>query len=163
MKRILFSILTLALLLPSRVPAQTKPDFSGTWTMDVSRSESPTYQEFVGPVTLVIRQTASELSIETRRGDKVETAVYKLHPSQTLTPALAGAPDARAFWRGMNLVSEAHRNINNVTVTAREVRSLNSSAAEMVVETIMEVQHGYTLSGTKNYGTAKDVFTRASR
>jgi hypothetical protein len=30
----------------------------------------------------------------------------------------------------------------------------------MLVETVLVVQHGYTLKGTQNYGAGKDVFTR---
>ena len=31
----------------------------------------------------------------------------------------------------------------------------------MTVETMVIVQHGYSMPGAKNYGTSKDVFTRA--
>jgi hypothetical protein len=48
--------------------AQTHPDFSGTWVMDVEHSESPTWPEFGGQTTLVITQTERELRIETQQG-----------------------------------------------------------------------------------------------
>ena len=31
----------------------------------------------------------------------------------------------------------------------------------MTVETTVIVQHGYSMSGAKTYGTSKDVFTKA--
>ena len=43
-------------------------------------------------------------------------------------------------------------------MTTKESRRLNGG--EMVVETVLVVQHGYTLKGTQNYGSGKDVFTR---
>jgi len=45
--------------LPS-LSAQGRPDFSGTWKMDSSRSESAAQAEPIGPVTLVIAQTPNE-------------------------------------------------------------------------------------------------------
>jgi len=44
-------------------------------------------------------------------------------------------------------------------VTTKESRRLNESG-EMLVETVLVVQHGYTLKGTQNYASGKDVFTR---
>src|SRR5437763_5987832 len=45
--------------------AQSKPDFSGTWKMDPSRSESAAQKEPIGPVTIVIAQTEHDVKIET--------------------------------------------------------------------------------------------------
>ena len=48
--------------------AQEPIDFSGVWQMDPSRSESAHQATPIGSFTLVIKQAATELSIETRRG-----------------------------------------------------------------------------------------------
>ena len=45
-------------------------------------------------------------------------------------------------------------------MTTKESRRLNDGGNEMLVETVLVVQHGYTLKGTQNYGAGKDVFTR---
>jgi hypothetical protein len=50
--------------------AQTQPDFSGTWTMDVKRSGSPTQEGFVGPVVWTIRQSPAGFLLDRKRGDK---------------------------------------------------------------------------------------------
>src|SRR3954452_17435753 len=55
--------------------AQEGIDLSGTWQMDASRSESAHQAVPIGPVTLVIKQTADDLSIETRLGEKGSSAV----------------------------------------------------------------------------------------
>ena len=45
-------------------------------------------------------------------------------------------------------------------MTTKEARRLGENGSEMLVETVLVVQHGYTLKGTQNYGAGKDVFTR---
>jgi hypothetical protein len=59
------------------------------------------------------------------------------------------------------LVTEAVRDIQGQTVTTKETRRLNPDGNEMLVETMLVVQHGYSLRGTPNYGTGKDIFVRS--
>src|SRR5207248_2509712 len=40
-KRVVLSALMTAVILPFPARAQTKPDFSGTWTLDASKSDAP--------------------------------------------------------------------------------------------------------------------------
>lgn len=156
MKRILLAMFVLALALPSIAPAQAKPDFSGTWTMDPTRSESAMQAEPIGPVTVVITQTAGELKLETTRAQKTTVEIYKLDGSESRIPSGTG----KARWEGMTLVVETVRDIQGASVTTKETRSLEAGGNEMRVESILEVQHGYSLKGTKNYGTGKDVYKR---
>jgi hypothetical protein len=44
----------------------------------------------------------------------------------------------------------------------KETRVLAPTGREMTVETIVIVQHGYSMPGAKNYGTSKDVFTKTT-
>jgi hypothetical protein len=64
------------------VPAtpQTKPDFSGTWVLDVKKSSDDAAPESrLPPQTLVVRQTATELSFEVRSpGEAPTTEVFRL-------------------------------------------------------------------------------------
>jgi alkylated DNA repair dioxygenase AlkB len=39
---------------------------------------------------------------------------------------------------------------------------MSPDGSEMTVERVVIVQHGYTLRGTRNYATVKDVFARAN-
>lgn len=154
-----------ALALSLTTPAQSRPDFSGTWTMDLARSESPTYPDFVGPVTLVISQTPAELRIETRRGSPpgTSTAIYQIREVRDAprTVAREGGPGSPiAYWDGTALVTEGVLSVQGKTVQTRERRTLDVAAAEMRVESILIVEHGYSLRGTKNYGKADDVFKR---
>jgi hypothetical protein len=138
-----------------------RPDFSGTWQMDPARSESANSSAASGPVTVVIKQSANEVSIETRQGDQTETLVYKLDGTESEKPAQDNGPfQWKASWEDGKLATETHRNINRATVTIREVRSLDARSKEMTIDRTLMVQHGYTMRGAKNYSSGKDVFVR---
>lgn len=151
--------------------AGSKADFSGTWSMDPARSESAHQAVPIGPVTLVIRQTESELSIETRRtgNDKSstssETLTWKLDGSES--GASGDSSDAsiktRARWDGPKLVTETARNLHGTPVTVVHVLSLDPTGKVMTIDKTLTVQHGYQAQGAKNTGTGKDVFVKASR
>jgi hypothetical protein len=49
------------------------------------------------------------------------------------------------------------------TFRTKEVRTLDRSGTEMTVETILVVEHGYTLKGTKNHETGRDVYRKIGR
>lgn len=139
----------------------SRPDFSGTWTMDRDRSESPHQSETFEPPTYVIQQTESEVTIETRRGTASSQARYSI--GSVSAPDSAGARGAsRAYWSGSSLVTEGARTVQGQTVSVRETRSLDASGSEMTVDTLIVVQHGYSFRGGQNYGAAKDVYRKAA-
>jgi hypothetical protein len=156
MRHALPAALVSILLLSSLPRAQTRPDFSGTWRMDPSRSESAMQAEPIGAVTHVISQTANELKIETRRSGGTTSVIHKLDGSESKL----SDGTATTHWDGTTLVTEMVRDIRGATVTTKESRRLSADGAEMFVETVLVVQHGYSLKGTPNYGAGKDVFTR---
>jgi hypothetical protein len=153
-------IAVLFALISSLAAPAGKSNFSGTWVMDEKRSVSANSGGPYVPVTLVIKQTATTMSVETRQGDQSETIVYNLDGSQTEKPADANSAfQWRAQWDGPKLVTETHRNINGATVTIKEALSL-TSPKELTIDRTLIVQHGYTMRGTRNYSSGKDVFTR---
>ena len=155
MARVLPLVLLMLLALPSTVRAQAKPDFSGTWMMDPSRSGSAVQSEPIGPVTVVITQTPTDLRIATTRAGGTSTATYTLDGSENTIPT----GTAKTHWEGTTIVTETISDVKGQTVTTKQSRSLNA-AGEMLVDTILVVQHGYSLKGTPNYGAATDVYTR---
>lgn len=164
MKQIPAAALTAALLLPLAIHAQPTRDFSGTWTMDLARSEAAQQGEAVKPATFVITQTATQVRVETTRGNEKENVLYPLTKSRASaspSPTASGQPEA--YWDGDKLVTETQRPVNGYTVTVKEARTLDPSGRDMTVETTVIVQHGYSMPGAKNYGTSKDVFTRTTR
>jgi hypothetical protein len=156
MTRMLCASFALALALPSSALAQSKPNFSGTWSMDPMRSASQVQNDPIGPVTVVIIHTPTELSIATTRAQVTTTEVIKLDGSESRV----SNGTATARWDGPALVVESVRDIQGASVTTRESRRLDAGGNEMSVDTVVEVQHGYTLKGAKNYGTGRDVYTR---
>ncbi len=163
MKRTLVaaSITALVALIPSVAAPSAKSDFTGTWVMDEKRSVSANSGAPFVPVTLVIRQTATTMTVETRQGEHSETIVYRLDGSQTENPAEGGqAFQWRAQWEGAKLVTETHRNINGSTVTVKEALRL-TAPKELTVDRTLIVQHGYTMRGTRNYSSGQDVFTKS--
>jgi hypothetical protein len=138
-----------------QTPTPAKPDFSGTWRIDRTRSES------AGVITLSITQTATAISIETTRGDQTWQVTYPIDLSRK--PGAAGSTSSSpvAYWDGAKLVTEGATGIQGQTVSTKATRSLNPAGSEMTVDSVVIVQHGYSIRGSQNYATAKDVFTRA--
>ena len=161
-KQTLLGVIGIALVLPVVALAQQKPDLSGTWVMDVERSESATQDGHSGPITYVIQQTPDSLVIEARRGERSDRVTYKLAASEKVAGPMEGVPASRAYWDGEKLVTETARPVQGQTVTTKETRYLTGTT-EMTVESILEVEHGYTLRGVKTFGTARDVFKKSGR
>ena len=124
---------------------QTHPDFSGTWSMDLTRSEAAAQGNPIGPVTVAIRQMPEELRIDTTRNGKTESVRYL--PAST--KATGGTELLGAFrWDGPKLVTTLVTDINKQAITVQEVRSLDSAGREMSVELTLVVEHGYQSGGT---------------
>jgi hypothetical protein len=170
MRRVLLAVLLAVLALAPTTGEPSHPDFSGTWAMDVQRSVSPTYPEFGGAVTLVIHQSDTEITIETKRGDRSATVTY-LPGKPGTTPASGvdsvgpASPPSRYYWEGATLVTETVRLASDApegTFRTKEMRTLESSGTVMIVETMLVVEHGYTLKGTKNHETGRDVYKKTA-
>jgi hypothetical protein len=164
MKRIVFAACLSAMVLPfTPLRAQSRSDFSGRWAMDASRSESVAGDLPVVPVTVVIRQTGSELTIETTRPDDNRVVTYKLDGSETVTPTVRSS----MRWDGQQLVTTTtYRVTEGWIMTLYETRSLNAGGKEMTIDIAVNVQHGYSDVKTsvppQNYRPVKDVFTKTA-
>jgi hypothetical protein len=169
MTRTILSVVISAVLVVPAL-AQTRPEFAGTWTMDEKRSGSPGHEGFVGPVVWTIQHSPTQLVVERRRGDKVVPFTYEVQEKApaakadtTVTSPGGEAPGHRAYWDGDRLVTETLQNIQGKTVTTREVLALSPDGRELLVERVVEVEHGYTMKGAQNYNIVKDVFTKSMR
>jgi hypothetical protein len=155
------ALAALLLGLPLALDAQQPHDFSGTWTIDLARSQSAQQGEAIKPVTFVITQIPTQVRIETTRGNARENVLYPLTKTRANTSAGSnGGGQAEAYWDGDRLVTETQRLISGQTVTVREAHLLGPGPADMTVETMVIVQHGYSMPGAKNYGTSTDIYTR---
>ncbi|MGH9385037.1 MAG: hypothetical protein ACRD2N_12200 [Vicinamibacterales bacterium] len=149
-----FLAATLAIGQASSVPL--KPDFTGTWALDRGRSASTNPGE-----RLDIKQTDNEIVVEMTRDGKPSTRTYPIDPSARPSTGVSADGSSRAYWVGAKLVTEGLGTVQGQTVSTRETLALNPAGTEMTVERLVVVQHGYSFRGARNYGTAKDVYTRS--
>jgi hypothetical protein len=125
--------------------AQDHPDFSGTWSMDLARSEAAAQGTAIGPVTVAIRQSPGEVHIQTTRNGSTEAVRYLPASAK----ATSGSELLGAFrWDGAKLITRLVTDINKQAITVEEVRSLDPSGREMTVEVMLVVEHGYQSGGT---------------
>ena len=101
--------------------------------------------------------------VDIKRGPKTFTLTYKLYdkPPSRRRRGRQCRPIG-GYWDGDTLVTETAQNIQGQTVTTREMRTLQPGGREMLVERLVQVEHGYTLRGAQSYNTAKDMFTKGS-
>ena len=100
--------------MPIAAWAQSKPDFSGTWTVNAEKSDPPPQGRGGGgggrgpggPIT--IKQTATELSITTEGRRGPQTLTYKLDGTESSNPGRGGSMTvkSKAKWDGSTLVIE---------------------------------------------------------
>ena len=147
-----------------------KAQFFGRWKMDPARSDSAHQAVPIGAMTVVIKQTANELIIETmtsvsRNGSaaQTESVAYRLDGLEnTVTTPSGGTLKTRARWDGPKLVTETVRNINGVPVTMQHVLSVRAGGKQLTIDRTLTVQHGYQSPSGNNTGAGKDVFVRTS-
>jgi hypothetical protein len=162
-------LLVISLLGHGAAIAQERPNFTGTWVMDVKRSETAGQAPEMlrrTPVTVIIAQSPDEVIIETKADGSRELVRYSFARQQDPPRPVgtSGSPDstvqeALAEWKGDSLETMAVLNVNGKAVTKTMSRTLDPSGTEMTVQTRLIVQHGYEYNGA-NVGTAKDVFIK---
>jgi hypothetical protein len=144
----------------------TTPDFSGTWTMDLTRSEAAAQGTPIGPVTVAIRQAPDEIRVETTQNGTTQAVRYFPDSMKRLS---ADEPAGTFRWEGSQLVTNLAAYINKQAVTSMEVRRLNPAGTEMTVTVTLVVQHGYdsgasSAPGARNFPNTSmgtNVFVKA--
>ncbi len=160
MKRLALLAVAVAVACPLESWAQEKPNFSGTWTFDASRSDAPPAGRggrgggggrglaalgMSPDAPVVITQKETEITIG--------PATYKLDGSpSTIAGGRGGSAQATAKWDGGKLVIETSRDMRGNTIKTKEIRSLDSSGKEMRVE--------LTISAPQGEQTRKLLFTK---
>jgi len=165
------SAAVLFLLVNGPAHAQQKPDFTGTWTMDMSRSESAAQGTDVSPltpVTLIVRQSPADFNVETDRDGSRERLRFVFGQSSPGSPVGTAGRNAAAIepagveWRGGDLITTTVYRVNGMPVKQVRTHRLAANGREMIVETRVEMQHSYE-SDHPDYksGTmVTDVYTR---
>ena len=145
---------------------QPLPDFSGTWTMDASRSDAAAQGTPIGLVTVAIRQSLDEVRVETITDGKTQVARYL---PAAMRPADPDGLTGTFRWDGSALVTRLVTHVNNQAVTVEESRRLNTEGTEMTVEVTLVVEHGYQSGGRSvvessypsNWAKGKNVFVKS--
>ena len=169
--RVILCVFCVVYLAAASTSEQTAPDFSGTWKMDPSRSESAHQDAPIGPVWLVIHQSPDEFRLETRRSEphskvaSTEVLTFHYDGKELLNPSSAGGPvKAKAHWDGRKLIAETERDINGATVTTMQIFELSPNGKEIAIQKSLTVQHGYRDPGpSQTTGSGRDVFVKAGR
>lgn len=153
-------VMLLALALPVSGLAQTRPDFSGTWT-HVS-SVPPNYPGSNGwgvpSPTMVVRQNAGEIAIESGQfGSQPLKVVFKLDGSDTIWEGTSSSQSGntavvkwrtKASWDGSRLVLYTW---NTALNQMRDIMSLNGGTLTIVRAT---EQPGPSTNATLTYTKA---------
>jgi hypothetical protein len=149
MMRALLVTAIAAVILPFSAHAQSKPNFSGTWTLDTAKSDPAPQGRGGGgggAVTLTIKQTGTELSVMSEGRQGPQTRTYKLDGSEGTNQMMgrggATLVKSTAKWDGSSLVIESTRDFNGTPITTKEVRRLDNGGKEMVVETTIQAPNG---------------------
>ena len=141
MKRVLALCVAIALALPLATMAQGKADYSGTWTFDEGKSDPAPAgrggggggrgggRGGFGPATkMVIKQTASELTVESTTANGTNTAVYKLDGSESVNKMGPADAKSKATWDGGNLVVTTQQSLETPNgtfdITTKDVYSV---------------------------------------
>jgi hypothetical protein len=158
MKRKAVWAASIALAMAVTVFAQKTPDFSGSWALDMSKSEMPQMGGMsgrmgpggpgggMGSMTQAIKQTADTLTIDQKMGEMSRTITYKLDGSESTNQGMRGNEvKSTSKWDGDKLVTESTQTMTGpngeTTIKSREVRSLAADGT-MLVETTRETPRG---------------------
>lgn len=142
-KLIFFAILILAA--PGFVYSQSQTDFSGTWVLDVSRSDFgirslAAKKAPMSKIELVLTQTDNQLTIER---SSAETAVYQLDGSESLNSLPGGGQAITTMhWLDDTLVAKTTSKIGEMHVEMTDVRSLDASGKIMTLKVTRQTPRG---------------------
>ena len=144
------TLLLLALAaLPAGLLAQT-PDFSGTWKINMIKSDAPQgrggQQMDMSGLTLTITQTAEALTIVQTGMGPERTTSYYLDGRESTNAAMRGEMKSTSTWDGEQLVTDGSATMQTPngerTIKSKEVRSLSKDGKTMTVTTTTESPMG---------------------
>ena len=127
--------------------AQGKPDFSGTWTLDIAKSDMgqgrPSAQAAIPTVTVVIKQTPAVLAIERKVGERVEKATLKLDGSESINKSPSGQDiKSTSQWVDSTLVTKSMMATGEGSAEISDVRSLSADGKVMTIDLTRKTPKG---------------------
>jgi hypothetical protein len=157
----------LAVLAGLATIAQGPPNFSGAWTLDKESSAIP--QMGGGPggpggrmggmaaESIVVKQTAAEITREAKMAERTITRVYKLDGTESVNDTPRGQLKTKSKWDGAKLVTSGTSEVQGpngaFTLESTETMMLDAQG-HLVIETVSKTPMGER--------TTKLVYKKAS-
>jgi hypothetical protein len=170
-----FSLLALTLATAPLAQAQTRPTFTGDWTMDMTRSQTAAQRADASPrtpVKITIADHIDSVTISRDVDGHQERATYTFEKlplaERPVGTAGTSAPSERTVepvsveWKEGRLVTTTIYRVNGVPMKKIERRTLSADGREMEVETQLQVEHGYETRSKdpQGYTMVKDVYVK---
>jgi len=138
MKKIALLVVVLAVAIAGLAVAQGKPDFSGKWAPKVDPNAAPPAGGGgrgggMGGGPMTIKQTATELTQETVRGENTMTTVYKLDGTESVNAQGQGQAKSTAKWDGAKLVIKTVAEGPNGPTETTATWSLSADGKELTI------------------------------
>jgi hypothetical protein len=134
-----------------RAAAQAHPDFSGTWKINVTKSDPmggrPGGQApDMSQLTLTVTQTGDSVVIFQTGLGPDRTLVHYLDGRESTNAGPRGTMRSTSHWEGATLVTEgtvtANTQMGEMQFTTREVRELSADGKTLTVNTTTETPRG---------------------
>lgn len=139
-----------------QVASDAPVDFSGTWRMDPKRSATAVQVEPVGPITLIVTQAPDRITVQTTTSRRTASVEYRFDADSD-----SATPDrAIAQWGDGALQLDAVQTVSGQSVTMSQTWRLGQGGRELEVDSVLNVQHGYSAVGAQVAGTGRDVYVR---
>ena len=134
MKRVL-AFLVLAL------PLLATPNFSGSWMLNVSKSQ---YGQFPAPEVMLrsVKMQGVQISMSTYQKGAQGEVTTELKYTTDGKPSVNGANTGTAAWSGETLVIESSREAQGAKLTQRDVWSLSPDGRTLTVNTHLKLPNG---------------------
>ncbi len=146
MKRAAILMIFITLAFSGSAFALGKPDFSGTWNLDTTKSDmgqARSASTSKQKVTLIIKQTSSVLTTTRKVGDRSETATDKLDGSESINKSPSGHDIKNTSqWVGSTLVTKSVMSMEAGTAESTFMRSLSADGKVMAIDTTMKTPNG---------------------
>lgn len=140
-------------VLASGAAAQKHPDFSGSWKINVEKSDPPPQRGGMGggqqwaEMTVVITQTAEALTIEQKTGEQALARTFHLDGRESMNAGMRGQQmKSTSTWEGAALVTTGTTSMDTpqgaMEIKTTETRTLSEDGKTMTVVTVSRTPRG---------------------
>ncbi len=137
MKKIALFVMVMALAVAGLSFAQAKPDFSGKWLLDATKSDQMGGRQGgaapAAPAPMTVKQTATDLTQEVVRGENTMTTVFKLDGTESVNKTQRGESKSTAKFDGAKLVIKTTQEGPNGAVETTASWSLSADGKELTI------------------------------